>query len=224
MRFRMVTASRSASTSSGLTAAVRSLRRMAAGAARGAPVVALLAALLLAAPAGAESGGGSMRGHLGLGYAKLLNPDSPGGSFAIGAGVEFPLRRGSGAGDLSAGLDLGFDLLGSDIHESGSLTAELDHSLLEILGLVHWIPPRGPIGRVSLGPGLFHARADLNSAGPLAFSDLPVNETAPGMAMAIGVLPRGDKPVKVGFEIGVRTVWLAEGTWTVGLGRLTVHY
>lgn len=218
MRFRMATASRSALTSSRRPVAPRSPAGPHSASARLAAWL-LPAALAFAAPALAESRLETLRGHLGLGYAKLLNSGSPGGSLAIGAGVEYPLRP-----SLSAGADVGFALLGNQIFERGSLTAELDHSLFEALALLHWTPPRGPIGRVSVGPGVFHARASLNSQGPAEFSDLPIEETTGGMALSLGVLPRRQALVKAGFELGLRTVWLQHGTWTMGLGRLTVHY
>ncbi len=218
MKFMTATASRSASTSRGRIAALRAAaRRIAAR-----MIAALLAAASLPAavvPAAAGPRLESFQGHLAIGYAKLLNPGSPGGSLAIGAGVDYPVHAG-----LRAGVDVGFLLLGSQVFERGSLAAELDHSVFEALALVHWTPSRGPIGLVSVGPGLFHARADLSSSGPAAFSDLAVEETAPGAAINLTAIARRSSPVKAGFEFGVRALWLPNETWTVAVGGLTVHY
>jgi len=159
-----------------------------------------------------------LRGHLAVGYAKLLNRGAPGGSMMVGAGVDLPVR-----GTLRAGADVGFALLGSRIVERGSLAADLDYSLFEAVAFAHWKPPDGPL-RVSLGPGLFHVRADLSSSGPAAFSDLAVEETAPGAALGVTLMTRRESLLRAGFELGVRAVWLPDGTWTVALGRLTVHY
>ena len=200
MRCKTATASRSVSTSS------------LAGA------LAVVAALALGGPASAATLA-DLRGHLGLGYAKLIGSGSPGGSLAIGAGMELPL-----AGRWSAGLDLGFSLLGSQSFERGSLSADLDHSLFETLALLHYAPSRGPLSRVSLGPGLFHARAGLTTAAPAEFEDLPVEETAAGMGLGLELGPKRPMLVKAGFEIAARDVWLRHGPWTVALARLVVHY
>lgn len=160
-----------------------------------------------------------LRGHLGLGYAKLMNEGSPAGSLGIGAGVEMAVLS-----DLDLGVELGFDLLGGNTVERGSVSADLDYSLIEGLLLLHWAPARGPFNRVSLGPGIFHARAALNTGAPAMFQDLPVDETAPGMGVGVEFGPKGKHLVKAGVELAARTAWLESKTWTVGLARLTVHY
>jgi len=160
-----------------------------------------------------------LRGHLGLGYAKLMNQGAPAGSLAIGAGVEMAV-----VSDLDLGVELGFDLLGGNTEERGSVSADVDYSLIEGLLLLHWAPARGPFNRVSLGPGVFHARAALTTGAPAMFQDLPVDETAPGMGVGLEFGPKGQKLVKAGVELAARTAWLENQTWTVGLARLTVHY
>ena len=160
-----------------------------------------------------------MRGHLGFGYAKLMNQGAPGGSLGIGAGVEMSVLS-----DLDLGAELGFDLLGGNTHERGSVSADLDYSLIEGLLLLHWMPARGPFNRVSLGPGIFHARAGLTTGAPALFQDLPVDETAPGMGGGLEFGPKGKKIVKAGLEVAARAVWMEHETWTVGLARLVVHY
>ena len=134
MKCKTATASRSASTSSVRPALIA--------------LIALFGALA-AEPAAAALSWSDLHGHMGLGYAKLLNSGSPAGSLAIGAGAELPLRS-----NLSAGVDLGFSLLGSQTFERGSLNADLDYSMFEALLLLHYAPERGPIARISFGPGV----------------------------------------------------------------------
>ena len=148
-----------------------------------------------------------------------MNQGAPGGSLAIGTGVELPVLP-----DLSAGVDVGFALLGSQTFERGSLSADLDHNLFEALLLLHMAPARGPFSRISLGPGVFHARASLTTAAPVEFEDLPVEETAPGMGVGLELAPKRAMTVKAGIEAAVRTVWMEHGTWTVAQARLVVHY
>lgn len=207
MKCKTVTASPSASTN-----------RLGSSSGRILVAALLTVALLSHRPASAASLS-DLHGHLGLGYAKLLNAGSPGGSLAIGAGVELPLLS-----DLSAGVDLGFALLGSQTYERGSLSADVDHSLFEALLLLHYVPARGPISSLSLGPGVFHARAGLNTAAPVEFEDLPIEETAPGMGVGLEFGPKRPMLVKAGLEIATRAVWMEHATWTVALARLTVHY
>jgi hypothetical protein len=160
-----------------------------------------------------------MHGHLGLGYAKLMNQGAPGGSLGIGAGVEMAV-----VSNLDLGAELGFDLLGGSTEERGSVSADLDYSLIEGLLLLHWLPSRGPFNRVSFGPGIFHARAGLTTGAPAMFQDLPVDETAPGMGVGLEFGPKGRRTVKAGVEVASRMVWMEHQTWTVGLARLVVHY
>jgi hypothetical protein len=207
MRCKTATASTFASTNS------RSSRPRARAA------LAALLALLAATGAAHAATLADMRGHLGLGYAKLMNQGAPGGSLGIGAGVEMSVLS-----DMDLGAELGFDLLGGNTHERGSVSADLDYSLIEGLLLLHWMPARGPFNRVSLGPGIFHARAALSTGAPALFQDLPVDETAPGMGGGLEFGPKGKKTVKAGVEVAARAVWLEHETWTVGLARLVVHY
>ena len=217
MRSGTATASRSASTSRRLFAALAIAAL--AGAAR---------------PAAAGSPFATIQGHLTLGYVQLasigdpaVNPLAPsekakppsGGSLGFGAGVDIPVR-----GPLRAGVDVGFDLLGSTIVESGSLSADVEYSLFEALALLHWQPPQGP-WRVSVGPGLFHPRADLSSSGPVAFAYLAVDENAPGAALNVELVSgRPESLLRAGLEVGIRRIWLSDQNWTVALARLTVHY
>ena len=184
--------------------------------------LAAVACLALAsAPAHAEGRIQKLRGHLGIGYAKLLGGDTPGGSFSMGAGVDYP------AGSrLRVGLAFGYDLLGGRTVERGSFAAGLDYSMIELLAYAHWAPQMlGPLRRISLGGGLFSARADLSaSAGGAGFSDLAVDEVAPGFALDGTLLRSHDSPVRLGIEVGGRFVFLKDDTWTMGLIRLAFHY
>lgn len=199
-------------------------------------LIAIAAVMLVLAPlrAGASPFSG-MKGHLGFGYTKLFadlgakdpaDPDgeqidTPGGSMAVAAGLDLPI-----APDLRAGIEAGIDLLGSNSVERGSLFGELDYSVFEILGLVHWTPSwKGPIGRISVGPGMFKARADLNSAGPAAFEDLPVLEWAPGAAASVTFISRKPRKVNAGIELGTRWLAMDQGDdWILASARLVIHY
>jgi hypothetical protein len=107
--------------------------------------------------------------------------------------------------------------------ERGSLSADVDYSVFEVVALLHWVPPAGP-WRISAGPGLFHGRADLSSSGPVAFGDLAVDETNAGAALSVELLSRRESLLRAGVELGARTMWMSHETWTLALGRLTVHY
>src|SRR5262245_13409374 len=87
-----------------------------------AAATAVLALLVL--PRGAASRPiDPMRGHLSLGYAQLFITDAPGGSLSITGGVDFPV-----ASRLRAGVDLGYNLLGSRSVERGSLSTNVSYS------------------------------------------------------------------------------------------------
>jgi hypothetical protein len=179
-------------------------------------------ALVLAAP-GAQAEGRiqKFRGQLGIGYAKLVGDETPGGSFSMSAGVDYPV-----SGRLRAGVAFGYELLGGRIVERGSFVASLDYSMVEFLALAHWAPSSlGPLRRISLGPGLFGARADLSaSAGGAGFGDLAVDEVAPGFALDGTVMQGGDSAVRIGLEVGGRMAFLNDDTWTMALVRLAFHY
>lgn len=185
------------------------------------PLVAALALALAASPAQAKGRLQKVRGSLGVGYAKLLSDPAPGGSFAMGAGVDYPL-----ASSWRLGVAIGYDLLGSVIVEEGSFAASVDYSMLEMLALAHWQPSfRGPLGRVSLGPGLFRPLADLaTAAGGASFSKYAVDEMAPGLALDGTFIQRREAPVRIGLEAGVRVVYLEQETWTLAQVRVAFHY
>jgi hypothetical protein len=176
--------------------------------------------LALASTGARASAFSDLRGHLGFGYTKLFADDAPGGSMAVAAGLDLPVAQ-----DLRAGIEAGVDLLGSTAVERGSLFAELDYSVFEVLGLIHWTPPwNGPLGRISVGPGLFKARADLSSAGPAAFEDLPVLEWAPGASLSATLISRKERKVNAGVELGTRWIALSEDDWILATARVVIHY
>ncbi len=163
-----------------------------------------------------------LQGHLAVGYAKLFSGDAPGGSLSVGAGLDLPIVRG-----LRAGIDIGYHLLGTRTVERGSFFASVDYSVFEVDALAHWQPPSaGPLARVSLGPGLVAAHADLSTAsgGGAAFSDLAVSETAPAIVGQLSFMTRRATPVRMGVEVGVRTAFLERDNWTVGDLRVVAHY
>ena len=197
-----------------------SRRKRAASAAR-ALACSALALALATPPALAQDRLAKVRGHLGVGFAKLFADASPAGSFSLGAGLDYPL-----AGEWRAGVAFGYDLLGGRVVERGSLIANVDYSVFEMVALAHWESSRlGPLGRLSFGPGLFSARAELSTAGGGAsFSDLAVEQVAPGISLGGTLIRRGDSPVRIGFEAGASVAFLDNQTWTVAAARLVFHY
>jgi hypothetical protein len=166
-------------------------------------------------------------GHLSVGYGQLMLAEAPGGSISFTGGLDLPVGASA-----RVGVDLGYDLLGANSVERGSLSATVSYSAFEAVGFVHWLPRNlGPVGRVSAGPMLLAAHADLSAAaGGAGFSDLAVGETAPGAAGEItfishSIPPSGRvPPVRVGLQLGARAGFLRHQTWTVLSARLTVHY
>lgn len=173
-----------------------------------------------AAPPPARPGRMSeLEGHIGLGYARLFIAHPPGGSLAVSGGVDLPI-----AGPWRIGVDVGFDLLGSRTVERDSVFASLDYNAFEADLLVHW-QGAGP-ARVSLGPGLMAARADVSvaSGGGAAFSDLAVEKVVPEAAGEITLMPRRPMPVKLGVAAGVHVGFVPHDRWTIGDLKVTVRY
>jgi hypothetical protein len=182
----------------------------------------ILLALLLV-PAGAAAGPRleQMEGHLSLGWTKLFITDGPGGSISLAAGVDYPLARA-----LRAGLDIGYDLLGSRTEQRGSLFGSVDYSAFQAVAFLHWSPEHlGPVRRVSLGPMLLNAHGDLSvTGGGAAFGDLAVSQTAGGVAAQVTIMQSKPAPVRLGLELGGRTAFLPGEDWTLMGARVTVHY
>ena len=180
----------------------------------------LLASCLVPTSASAALRLDDLAGHLSIGYAKLLVSNAPGGSIALATGVDYPLTR-----TLRAGIDVGYDLLGSRTVQRGSLFASVDYSAFEATAFLHWIPARGPVGRVSIGPALVNAHGDLSvTGGGASFSDLAVHETAGGVAAAITLMPLKPAPVRLGFELSGRRAFMPGEDWQLISARVTVHY
>ena len=179
----------------------------------------LVLASALVAPAHATPFA-AMKGHMALGYSKLFVSDAPGGSLSVGAGFDLP------AGPVRFGVDVGFHLLGGRTVTSGSLIANVDYSAFEADLLVHWAPPwRGPVGRISAGPALVSARAELStSGGGASFSAFAVEQTVPGFAVYATLLSRSEAPVRVGLEASARHAFLEGDDWTLASVRLAFHY
>ncbi len=180
-----------------------------------------LAAVLAAAPASAGMRLDAWKGHLSVGYAKVFSDSlAPGGSISAGGGIEYPI-----ATNWRLGGAVAFNLLGSSTVTRGSVTAGLDYSLFDAALLATWLPPRGPVARVSFGPGVASARAELAVAGGGAlFRDLPVGEVRPCFAAEATVMSRRQKIVAVGAEVGLRVVPVQQGTWTLLTTRLAIHF
>jgi hypothetical protein len=182
----------------------------------------LLALLGLAsAPAHAAFRFGDVAGHASIGYARLFILDAPGGSISMAAGVDYPLAR-----TLRAGLDVGYDLLGSRTVERGSLVASVDYSDFQAAAFLHWLPHGlGPLRRISVGPALVVAHGDLSvTGGGAAFSDLAVGTTSAAAAAQVTFMPARPAPVKLGLELGGRTAFMPGEDWTILTVRVTFHY
>jgi len=161
------------------------------------------------------------RGHLAFGYSHLFIEDAPGGSMSMAGGVDYPVSE-----SVRFGVDFGYHLLGSRTVQEGSLLADIDYSLLEVTGLVHWSPPwSGPFGRFSAGAGVFHADATLaTSGGGASFSKFAVDEVVPGVSFSATVMSRKPSALRLGLELGGRMALVESETWNMGLARVVVHY
>ncbi len=181
----------------------------------------IVASLGLAAARPAHAGPfGELGGHLSAGYSRLFITDAPAGSLSVGAGLDVPATD-----ILRVGIEIGFHLLGSRTIERGSLLATVDYNVLEAALLAHWTPGVGVLQRVSMGPALFASRGELSTAGAgVSFSDLAVEETAPGMTFAVALGSTRPKPVSLGVELAVRAALLEDETWTIASLRGLVRY
>ena len=207
MWFRTATASTSASTA-------EAPRKRAAFAGLGL----LVCAVVAATPAGAGLKLESFRGHLAVGYGKLVDEGAPAGSISFSGGVEYPISS-----RWTTGVEVGYWLLGTRFEERGSLSAEADYSAFEALALARWMMPNAPL-EIALGPGVMNARADLTSVGVAGFDDLAIEQTVPSAALSITAIQRKPAPVRVGFELSSRMAWLTDTTWTLLAARLAIHY
>ncbi len=170
-------------------------------------------------------------GHLGFGYAKVFVTDrdvravkphfSPAGSLSASGGMDYPV-----GGNLRAGIDLGYHLLGSRSVERGSLLATVDYSVFDATAFLHWHPAHaGPLGRVSAGPALMSTRAELStSGGGAAFSDLAVEEVALGWALEATLMSAKAAPVRPALAVGLRMGYLEDQNWHLLTARLGVHF
>jgi hypothetical protein len=192
----------------------------------------LVIGIMAVLPASAHAEMGKLGGHMGLGYSHLLVSDdapgatessySPGGSLSVAAGVDYPV-----ASAFRLGMDVGFALLGSRTVEREAGIANLDYSAFEALLMLHYTPPGGwgPIGRISAGPALVSARAELaTSGGGLAFTDLATEEVAPAAALDVTLISTRPAPVMAGVALGTRVAFLETETWTIISARLAIHY
>jgi hypothetical protein len=180
----------------------------------------LLALFLVPASASAAARFSEVGGHFSIGYAKLFTGDAPGGSISMGAGLDYPLTP-----TLRAGLDLGYDLLGSRTFQRGSNSAGVDYSAFGVTAFLHWFPQRGLVRRVSVGPALVKAQGVLSvTSGGAGFSDLAVHQSAGAVAAQITLMKAKPAPVKLGLELGGRVAFLAGEDWTLLSVRATVHY
>ncbi len=185
---------------------------------------ALLVALLIGAgPSRAHAAPrlDAWKGHIAFGYAKVFSDSlAPAGSLSVAGGVEYPLSE-----RWRLGPSLSFDLLGSSSTRRGSVPAQLDYSLFDAALLLTCLPAHGPFTRISAGPGLASARAELSVAGGgAAFGDLTVGEVKPEFALDATMMPRSMTIVAVGAEFGARLVPVTQGLWAMFTARLAIHF
>jgi len=183
----------------------------------------LLAALAAccAVPASAGMRLEQWKGHLSVGYGRVFSDSlAPAGSISAAVGLEYPIASRWRLGPVAA-----FNLLGSSIVRRGSVTAGLDYSMFDAALLATYLPARGPFTRLSIGPGVASARAELAVAGGGAlFRDLPVGEVRPEFAAEATLMSRRQTIVAIGAELGLRVVPVEQGTWTLMTARLAVHF
>ena len=185
---------------------------------------ALALAFALAATAGPARADGfewsRIQGHASFGYGRLTVGHAPAGSIGVTVGFEHPVRPG-----LDAGIDLGLYLYGNRTADRGTLNATLDYSSQEVVAFTHWAVPFGPLTRVSIGPGLTHARTELSSAaGGAQFLDLAKDEVAPSLALDLSMLRRRPAPVRVALVAGYRVAFVKGPDWNQFSLRLGFHY
>jgi hypothetical protein len=181
--------------------------------------VALAWAASLSTPASAAMA--DWKGHLAIGYGKLVNGDAPGGGFSVGAGIDVPVGE-----NLRVGPVIGYHLLGTRTVDRGSLTAGIDYSVFEATLDAHFpLEHVGPLRRVSVGAGVMSASANVSSiSAGLAFEDLEVSGVHPGASLDLSLLPAGPRPVAVGLELGTRVIFLSSDTWTLATARMVLHF
>lgn len=175
----------------------------------------------------------TFQGHISLGYGKLFAETAPGGSLSFAGGVDYPVRR-----NWSAGLEVGYWLLGTRLVDRGSVGAELDYSVFETVAQARWKLPHHPF-EIAMGPGVFHARSDLTSSGAAGFGDLATEQTVGGMALGVTAIQSRPSAVRVGLEIAARLLWVSDDVtyqsspvvlgltmpnWNLVSGRLAIHY
>jgi hypothetical protein len=181
----------------------------------------LIAAAALLGAALARPAHADWKGNLALGYSKLFIPDAPAGGFGIALGVN------QEAGPrLRIGPVVAYHLLGTNAVARGSQNANVDYSLIEFELRADWtLEHTGPLRRVSIGPSLTHANAEISqSSAGLMFEDLAVSEWKGGLGIDVALLPKGPRTVAVGFEAGAHLSFVQSQTWTVGTVRLVLEY
>lgn len=189
-----------------------------------------LLALVLALPLAPRAHAGGVAdwdGHLTLGYAMLArsggagDAEWPSGSLSVRLGVDRAFAPG-----WRAGVSLGYHLLGSTTIERGSFASGVDYTAVDAALLVSRDLP-GPYGlfRLAAGPALMGCSATLStSGGGAGFSDLAVDEVAPGVGFDLLWTSSRPRPVRVGLEAGLRSGFVPDDTWTVVHTGLAILY
>lgn len=161
------------------------------------------------------------KGHVAFGYAKVFSDTlAPAGSLSVAAGIAYPVRE-----RWLVGPTMSFNLLGSSSAKRGSVTAGLDYSMVDVALMATYLPARTWCSRVSFGPGIASAHADLAvAAGGAAFRDLAVFQASPEFAIDAALMPRRMKVVAIGAELGARILPTDQGAWSILTARLAIHF
>jgi len=190
---------------------------------RSARLGALVAAFVLLGAGAAAADGfqfSRIQGHTSFGYGHVMIGHAPAGSIGLTVGFDHPVMPA-----MDVGLDLGLYLYGNRTVERGSLNATLDYGSLDLIAFTHWKVPLGPISRLSIGPGLTSARAEISAAaGGAAFLDLAVDEVAPTLALDLTAMRRRVAPVRVAAIAGWRSAFLDGEDWHQFSLRFGFHY
>jgi len=179
----------------------------------------LSGAIALASPAHAALA--DWKGHLEVGYAKLIQGAAPSGGISVATGVDYPLNS-----RLRLGPDFSYHLLGTRSVLNGSINGSLDYSMWEVGLRAQWNPRSlGPLRRVTFGPALMGVSAQVSSSSAgLAFENEEVSGLRGGLALDLAWLPAHDSPVRPGVEFGTRAAFAGHDTWTVVTARFLLSY
>ena len=153
-----------------------------------------------------------MGGHLSIGYAQAGHDRRAGRLDLHGRGPGLP----AGAARCAPGSTWATTCSAAARSSAAACSPRWTTAPSRSTAFLHWLPQRGPVRRVSLGPALVNAHGDLSvTGGGAGFSDLAVHETAGAVAAQVTLMTAKPAPVKLGLELGGRLAFLAGDDWTL---------